>query len=222
MQANLDIRIAEENQRQIVAQAMIEEAVYDMGDQSDWENIQPRQLFASLIGSNEARTNEWVMTIGNEPQRASYASNLGIGGEVSQPQPISSLPVVIPPTVTNFVYSQTESVSRIETVFPQTTSSFVLWSNPVEQGPSTPTLTQPQTFNSEPLGNWNVVPPTATTFPNFQLPSHEQLVVTSFTSHLSNTIVSPTSHVSPTCPNCQFSAPLDSVPIQVQAPFAPT
>ena len=60
LQANLDIRIAEENQRQIVAEARIEEAVYDSADESDWDSIQPRPLFASLIGSNEARTNERV------------------------------------------------------------------------------------------------------------------------------------------------------------------
>ena len=80
LQANLDVRIAEENQRQIVAQARIEGAGYDSGDESDWGSIQPRPLFASLIGSNEARTNEWVRTVGNEPQRtSSAASNLGTG-----------------------------------------------------------------------------------------------------------------------------------------------
>ena len=219
LQANLDVRIAEENQRQIVAQARIEEAVYDSGDESDWGSIQPRPLFASLIGSNEARTNEWVRTVGNEPQRtSSAASNLGTAGEVSQPQPISSLPILTPPTAANVVYAPNEPVSRIEPVFPQATSFFVPWSNPAQQGPSTPTLTQPQPSNSEPLGNSNVVPPTATAVPNFQLPIHEQPVVTSLTSHLSNTIVGPTFHVSPTVPNFQFSAPLDGVPIQVQAP----
>ena len=160
--------------------------------------VQPRPLFASLIGSNEARTNEWVRTVDNEPQRtSSAASNLGTGGEVSQPQPISSLPVVIPPTAANVVYAPIEPVSRIEPVFPQATSFFVPWSNPVEQGPSTPTLTQPQPSNSDPLGYLNAFPPTATAVPNFQLPIHEQPVVTSLTSHLSNTIVGPTSHVSP-------------------------
>ena len=218
LQANLDIRIAEENQRQIVAQARIEEAVYDSADESDWGSIQPRPLFASLIGSNEARTNEWVRTGGNEPQRTSPTSNLGTGGEVNQPQPISSLPVVVPPSVASVVYAPTEPVSQIEPVFPQTTSFFVPWSNPIEQGPSTPTLTQPQPSIFEPLENSNVVPPIAAAFPNFQMPVHQQPVVTSLTSHLSNAIASPAAHVAPTGPKFQFSAPLENVPSQVQAP----
>ena len=102
---------------------------------------------------------------------------------MNQPQPISSLPVVVPPSVASVVYAPTEPVSQIGPVFPQTTSFFVPWSNSIEQGPSTPTLTQPQPSIFEPLGNSNVVP-LAAAFSNFQMPVQQQPVVTSLTSHL--------------------------------------
>ena len=229
LQADLDIRIAEENQRQIVAEARIEEAIYESGDESDWGSVQPRPLFASLLGSNEARTNEWVRTGGSEPRRTSAEANSATGMEVNPPQPVSCLPVIIPPTLPSIRPTATEAGSPIGpifppnvTSFPQTTSFFIPWANPVEHEPPTSTLTNPQTSNSELLENSNHVHSTqgiTAVVPNFQLPINQQPVVTSLTSQFRSTLVGPTTHGAPIFSTPQFC--LNSAPVQAR-PHVPS